>query len=55
MPGQHVWASLCPWWIREKPDSDFIVEKTTEETGERGLRQFIRATLDDVGTWANAT
>ena len=37
------------------PDIDFIVQETTEGTGERVLREFNRSTLDDVGPWANAT
>ena len=31
------------------PDIDFIVQKTTEGTGEKVLREFNHSTLDDVG------
>ena len=31
------------------PDIDFIVQKTTEGTGEKVLREFNQSTLDDVG------
>ena len=33
------------------PDMDFLVQKTTEETGEKVLSEFNQSTLDDVGPW----
>ena len=32
-------------------DIDFIVQKTTEGTGEKVLDEFNQSTLDDVGPW----
>lgn len=37
------------------PDIDFIVQKTTEGTGERVLDEFNQSTLDDVGPWTGAS
>ena len=37
------------------PDIDFIVQKTTEGTGEKVLNEFNQSTLDDVGPWTGSS
>jgi len=37
------------------PDLDFIVQKTTEGTGEKVLDEFNQSTLDDVGPWTGSS
>ena len=37
------------------PDLDFLVQKTTEGTGDKVLREFNQSTLDDVGPWTGSS
>ena len=37
------------------PDLDFIVQKTTEGTGEKVLKEFNQSTLDNVGPWTGSS
>ena len=36
-------------------DIDFLVQKTTEGTGEKVLKEFNQSTLDDEGPWTGSS